>query len=269
MVEANTANRAKSAFLANMSHELRTPLNAIIGYSEMLQEEAEDIGTERPGAPTSTKIHDAGKHLLALINDILDLSKIEAGKMELYLETFDVPELVDEVRRHDRSRWSSKNGNRLTWSVPPTVGSMHADATKVRQSLFNLLSNACKFTKNGEVALRVGARVDATAASVAQFRVERHRHRHDAGAAGQAVPGVHAGRRLHHAQVRRHRPGPRDQQALLPDDGRRRHGDKRAPARARPSRSGCRVDAAGRAAAAPPREPQDDTPTAAAPAPCW
>jgi signal transduction histidine kinase/CheY-like chemotaxis protein len=151
--QAEQANRTKSAFLANMSHELRTPLNAIIGYSEMLQEEATDRG-EEDAIPDLKKIHGAGKHLLALINDILDLSKIEAGKMELYLETFEVAALVEEVRA-TISPLVEKNRNKLTVVCPPEVGSMRADVTRVRQVLFNLLSNASKFTEDGRVTLEV------------------------------------------------------------------------------------------------------------------
>ena len=150
---AEQANRTKSAFLANMSHELRTPLNAIIGYSEMLQEEAEDTGNT-DAVPDLKKIHGAGKHLLALINDVLDLSKIEAGKMELFLETFEVRTLVDEVRATIHPL-IEKNGNVLDVDCPSDVNGMHADVTRVRQILFNLLSNASKFTEKGTVRLQV------------------------------------------------------------------------------------------------------------------
>ena len=150
---AEEANRAKSRFLATMSHELRTPLNAIIGYSEMLQEEAEDLGLET-FAPDLEKIHAAGRHLLALIKDILDISKIEAGKMDLFLETFDVSTMVRDVVASVQPL-ASRNGNRLEMAVAEDIGRMHADLTKVRQCLFNLLSNACKFTENGVVSLSV------------------------------------------------------------------------------------------------------------------
>jgi signal transduction histidine kinase len=150
---AEQANQAKSTFLANMSHELRTPLNAIIGYSEMLIEDAEALGQDATLADLR-KIHGAGKHLLALINDILDLSKIEAGKMGLYLETFDVPRLLEEVRCTVQPA-ASHNANTLDVYVADNVGLMHADLTKVRQSLLNLLSNACKFTTQGRITLQV------------------------------------------------------------------------------------------------------------------
>jgi CheY-like chemotaxis protein/nitrogen-specific signal transduction histidine kinase len=154
--DAETANQAKSTFLANMSHELRTPLNAIIGYSEMLQEEASDTGQEE-FVPDLQKIHTAGRHLLALINDILDLSKIEAGKIELYLETFDLPALVGELASTIKPL-AAKNDNTLVVQAAPDLGAMHADLTKVRQSLLNMLSNACKFTKAGTVTLEVTRR---------------------------------------------------------------------------------------------------------------
>ncbi len=151
--EAENANQSKSQFLANMSHELRTPMNAIIGYSEMLMEEAEDLGQEA-FIPDLQKIHGAGKHLLSLINDILDLSKIEAGRMELYLENFEIATLVNDVVA-TINPLVAKNGNNLTINCAENLGIMHADLTKVRQSLFNLLSNASKFTENGTITLTV------------------------------------------------------------------------------------------------------------------
>ena len=150
---AEAASQAKSAFLANMSHELRTPLNAIIGYSEMLQEEAEDLGQEDL-IPDLQRIHGAGQNLLGLINDILDLSKIEAGKMDLYLETFDLGCLLQEVASLVKPM-AEKNHNTLHVHYPPTIGSMHSDLTKVRQILLNLLSNAAKFTQQGAIGLQV------------------------------------------------------------------------------------------------------------------
>src|SRR5262249_19048256 len=151
--DAEAANQAKSTFLANMSHELRTPLNAIIGYSEMLQEEAEDLGYT-DFTPDLQKINAAGKHLLALINDILDLSKIEAGRMDLYLETFDLAGMIQDVQITVQPL-VEKNANTLVVHRPDALGAMQADLTKVRQSLCNLLSNASKFTKQGTIALTV------------------------------------------------------------------------------------------------------------------
>jgi signal transduction histidine kinase/CheY-like chemotaxis protein len=149
--QAEEATKAKSFFLANMSHELRTPMNAILGYSEMLMEEAEDQGQE-DFIPDLQKIHAAGKHLLGLINEILDLSKIEAGKMDLYLESFDVAGMINEVASTLRPL-VDKNANTLQVHLAPDLGAMHADLTKVRQSLFNLLSNASKFTEKGMITL--------------------------------------------------------------------------------------------------------------------
>jgi PAS domain S-box-containing protein len=151
--EAEAASTAKSQFLASMSHELRTPLNAIIGYSEMVQEEVEELEQQAIAADVA-KIRTAGKHLLSLINDVLDLSKIEAGKMELHLESFDVPTLVEEVATTVRPL-VEKNANRLELRCGPAVGTMHADLTKVRQMLLNLLSNACKFTERGTITVSI------------------------------------------------------------------------------------------------------------------
>ena len=153
MEAAEDANRAKSGFLANMSHELRTPMNAIIGYSEMLMEDAEDDGNEAAVGDLK-KIHSAGTHLLSLINDVLDLAKIESGKMDLYLETFEVPGMVDEVVS-TIDTLVKKKGNRLQVEVGESIGEMRADVTKVRQALFNLLSNAAKFTHEGVIGLVV------------------------------------------------------------------------------------------------------------------
>ncbi len=153
---AEGANQAKSTFLANMSHELRTPLNAIIGYSEMLEEEATEVA-QPAFVPDLKKIQTAGRHLLALINDILDLSKIEAGKVELYLETFSLPDFVQDLAATIKPL-AAKNDNTLVIQANAQLGTMRADVTKVRQSLLNMLSNACKFTKQGQVTLAVERR---------------------------------------------------------------------------------------------------------------
>ncbi len=166
--EADAANRAKSMFLANMSHELRTPLNAIIGYSELLVEEAQESGEEHLVSDLR-KIHKAGKHLLRLINDVLDLSKIEAGKMQLDLEEIEVRSLLDDVVTTMRPL-VDKKGNRLTIEASE-LGTMRTDVTKVRQLLFNLIGNAAKFTENGEVRLRA-RRARGTSGDWLTFEIE-------------------------------------------------------------------------------------------------
>ena len=150
---AEDASRAKINFLANMSHELRTPMNAIIGYSEMLLEDAEEEGLDEFQSDLD-KICSSGKHLLGLINEILDLSKIEAGKMEVFLESFDINALIREVEATIHPLAENKS-NELIIDCPDNAGSMEADETRVRQMLHNLLSNACKFTENGIVTLKV------------------------------------------------------------------------------------------------------------------
>ena len=137
--DAEEANRTKSQFLANMSHELRTPLNAIIGYSEMLQEEAEELENEEFEEDLE-RINSAGKHLLGLINDVLDISKIEAGAMDIYLETFPVEPMVQDVVTTMQTL-VEKNSNTLEIDCPDSVGSIHADTTKIKQCLFNLIGN--------------------------------------------------------------------------------------------------------------------------------
>ena len=147
--QAESANRAKSTFLANMSHELRTPLGAIIGYSELLEEEARDISL-LTFVDDLQKIQSAGQHLLGLINQILDLSKIEAGKMELYIEPFNPEELIDDVVTTIKPILESGN-NQISVDIQGELGVLKADLTKVRQALMNLLSNAAKFTANGRI----------------------------------------------------------------------------------------------------------------------
>jgi signal transduction histidine kinase len=163
---AEAADRAKSVFLLTMSHELRTPLNAIIGYSEMLQEQAEDLGdAARSFIPDLKKVQGAGKHLLALIDSILEIAKIEADEMELHLETFDIVSMLREVVNAIQPLAEEK-ANTLEVNFAGDLGTMRADLTKVRQSLLNLLGNACKFTERGKIMLTVsrereGGRVPA------------------------------------------------------------------------------------------------------------
>ena len=165
---AEDASRAKSAFLANMSHELRTPLNAIIGYSEMIEEEIQESG-QIQNVHDIQKIESAGKHLLALINDVLDLSKIEAGKMGLHLENFDIAMMVQEMMATLQPA-IAKNSNTLQLKLAEDLGSMRSDITKVRQILSNLLSNACKFTDHGTISMDV-ERVENSGQQWVRFRV--------------------------------------------------------------------------------------------------
>ena len=159
---AEAANQAKSLFLANMGHELRTPLNHIIGYSEMLQEEAEEAG-QKEFIPDLQKIRGSGKHLLGLINGILDLSKIEAGTMDVALEAFTIVPMIQDVVTTIKPL-VDKNANTLEVHCADDLGTMRADLTKVRQALFNLLSNACKFTERGTLTLGANREmVDGTA----------------------------------------------------------------------------------------------------------
>ncbi|MFV9502996.1 MAG: ATP-binding protein [Oscillochloridaceae bacterium umkhey_bin13] len=149
---AEAASRAKSSFLANMSHELRTPLNAIIGYAELIEEDLSSLGEQGLGADVA-KINNSGRHLLGLINDILDISKIEAGKMELHLETFSVDTLLDSVVT-TVAPLVARGGNRLVVERGQRLGLIHTDQTRLRQVLINLLANAAKFTSEGVVILR-------------------------------------------------------------------------------------------------------------------
>jgi PAS domain S-box-containing protein len=165
---AEEASRSKSQFLANMSHELRTPLNAIIGYSELMREEAEDLELASFIRDLG-KIEAAGKHLLGLINGVLDIAKIEAGKLDVHAEAFDVAHMLEDVAA-TVAPVVEKNGNRFEIVAQPNLGTMHTDLTKVRQSLFNLLGNAGKFTKDGTVTLEAERMTEAGRDWVA-FRV--------------------------------------------------------------------------------------------------
>ncbi len=166
--EAMQATLAKSRFLATMSHELRTPLNAVIGITEMLIEDAEDAGQSDIIEPLG-RIGRAGKHLLELINEVLDLSKIEAGKLEFHYEDIDLRVLVDDALGAAQPL-AARNGNRLEAHCPDDIGKMHSDVTRVRQIVLNLLSNACKFTDKGTVSLML-ARSRADGADWLDLRV--------------------------------------------------------------------------------------------------
>jgi len=163
--QAFAASHAKSSFLANISHELRTPLNAVIGYSELLMEEAEDNGN-RAQVDDLNKIRSAGRHLLTLINDVLDICKIEAGKMELLLEVFDVSPMLEETASMI-SPLVKQNNNQFSCELTDDHITMCSDITRVKQILFNLLSNACKFTSNGNITLKV----ELTDISMIHFKV--------------------------------------------------------------------------------------------------
>jgi signal transduction histidine kinase/DNA-binding response OmpR family regulator len=153
LAQAEDANHAKSSFLANMSHELRTPLNAILLYSELLMEEAGDHGLSNMQADLA-KIQVAGKHLLGLIDDILDLSKIEAGRMTIYLEDFEIPTMLADIRSTGEAL-ITKNRNRFILELDPSIRMLHSDLKKVKQVIYNLLSNAAKFTHEGTITLSV------------------------------------------------------------------------------------------------------------------
>ena len=208
-----------------MSHELRTPLNAIIGLTEMMVTNAARFGTEKAQEPLQ-RVHRAGTHLLGLINQVLDLSKIEAGKLELNPQTVQLAPLIDEVDRHRAPARRSRT--RTAWSSRRRRTSAHltVDPMRLRQILLNLLSNACKFTKEGEVKLRarrVGNGRDWIELSVSDTGIGM-----TAGAAGEAVRGVQPGRCHDRAALRRHRARPRHHPQARAHDGRRRDRDERA-----------------------------------------
>jgi signal transduction histidine kinase len=165
--EALNASRAKSDFLANMSHELRTPLNAIIGYSELIEEEAAERGDSY--MLDIGRIASSGRYLLSLINGVLDLSKIEAGKMDVQFEDFDLDDLLGEVEG-TIGPLVNQNSNRLEVIKPRPLGTMRSDPTKVRQVLLNLLSNACKFTQEGVISLTARAD-DSDGAELIGFKI--------------------------------------------------------------------------------------------------
>ena len=216
------ASQHKSQFLASMSHELRTPLNAIIGVTEMMREDAE--ASQQDLEPLD-RVLGAARHLLGLINQVLDLSKIEAGKLELNPEPMNLAPLIDEVIGTARPL-AEQNKNRLVVECQEKLGPITTDPMRLRQILLNLLSNACKFTKEGDVTLR--ARQDRQRSGLVRIRRLRHRHRNDGGAAGEAVRGVQPSRGHHRPAVRRHRAGACHHSQARPHDGRRRDRGERA-----------------------------------------
>jgi signal transduction histidine kinase len=221
--EIETASQHKSQFLASMSHELRTPLNAIIGLTEMMVTNATRFGTEKALEPLR-RVNAAGTHLLSLINEVLDLSKIEAGKLELNLERVNLARLIDEVIG-TAGQLAEKNQNRLIVEAQENIGALNADSMRLKQILLNLLSNACKFTKEGEVALRVRKVADgrewvelAVADSGIGMTAEQH---------AKLFSGFHAGRFPDGASLWRNGAGSSDLPQARTHDGRGRDGGKR------------------------------------------
>ena len=207
-----------------MSHELRTPLNAIIGLTDMMVANAARFGTEKALEPLK-RIHNAGTHLLGLINQVLDLSKIEAGKLELSPESVSLAPLIDEVIGTAR-QLAEQNKNRLVVDAPENLGTLTVDPMRLRQILLNLLSNACKFTKQGDVTLR--ARRVADGRDFIELAVADTGIGMTAGAARQAVPGILPGRGVDRQEIRRHRARPRHHPQARAHDGRRRDRDERS-----------------------------------------
>ena len=198
--QLETANKHKSEFLANMSHELRTPLNAIIGFSEVLLERLFGELNEKQDDYLKD-IHSSGKHLLQLINDILDLSKVEAGRMELDVATFDLSSAISNAMTLIRER-AQKHGIALALDADPALGEITADERKFKQILLNLLSNAVKFTPDGgQIEVRARREADERGR-----RGARYGHRHRARRPASRVRGVPAGRQQLHQQAGRHGP---------------------------------------------------------------
>lgn len=223
-LRAEDADRAKTQFLSTVSHELRTPLNAIIGYAELLQEEGEPTV-----AADAERIRRAGRHLLDLINQILDMGKIEAGMMEAHPTDIDLRMLLEEVC-DTVEPLATRNGNVMELRIGPHVGEARTDGRLLKQCLLNLASNACKFTENGHVRIEAEVRPTprglALACEVADTGVGI-----PPGGGGAAVPAFRAGRSEHDAQVRRYGPRPRPDAALRTASGRRRDPDQRTGAR--------------------------------------
>ncbi len=221
--QAMHATEAKSQFLASMSHELRTPMNAIIGFTRLVMRRSKDVLPAQQYGNLE-KILASANHLLALLNDVLDLSKIEAGKMAVLVERFDVAALIGQVQAVVQPL-IAKNANTLVVDCAPDLGAMRTDQTKLRQNLFNLLSNAAKFTSRGGSRWPRGG-WSGTAPTGWSSRCPTPASACPR-SSSPAVRGVHAGGSVDRARLRRHRARPRDYQALLPDAGRRSHGPER------------------------------------------
>jgi signal transduction histidine kinase len=224
--EAKNANHAKSEFLARMSHELRTPLNGVIGYSEMLLDDARIEGGDEQTGEDLKKINGAGKDLLTLITDVLDLSKIEAGKMELFEERFDLDELILDLAETCRPLCAA-NGSELVVLGNGRLGETDGDVAKLRQAVMNLISNAAKFTHSGRVTLSVTREVRGGGEWIS-IAVRRHRHRHQPHELAHAVSEFQPSGGLDLDQVWRHRTWPVADAEAMPADGRRRSGGERA-----------------------------------------
>ncbi len=227
-IAAEEASRSKSQFLANMSHELRTPLNAIIGYSELMREEAEEM--ELPSfVKDLLKIEGAGKHLLELINSVLDIAKIEAGKMDVHAERFEVAAMMKEVTA-TIAPVVEKNGNHFEVSVAADVGMMHIRPDQIAPEPVQSARQRGQIYQGGH-RLAEGLEGNRAGPRVHRLPRVRHRRRHDAGAVGQALQGVHAGGFLDDAEVRRHRPRTGDHARIQPAARRRNDGGKLARTR--------------------------------------
>ena len=224
---AEEANLAKSTFIANMSHELRTPLSAIIGYSEMMLEELDDGGDALGLGGDMRKIEGNARHLLGLINDVLDLSKIESGKMEVYAETFEVEPMIRDMATTVGSL-IGKKGNRLEMDLGPGLEIMCSDLTKVRQILLNLLEQCGEVHRAGHHHAGGDAHPRPGAGRSTGLPCQRQRHRHVARAAGAALPALPAGRQLDDAPLWRHGPRPVARQGFRRHAGRHGHGGKHA-----------------------------------------